>query len=212
MRRTHKLRLLAVVFMVAAYAGLSHYCNSSARNGDLGAAVALGPISGLALLLAWRRMAPLLATGLTVLIAVLLMSLWPQMRENFPLISLTEETGVYLVLGTTFARSLMPGRTALCTKLADQVHGPLSPREIGYTRYVTAAWVGFFFLIATVSNLLYFGAPLRLWSIYINFCVPLLMTCMFVGELLVRRRVLPHLRAAGLLSTVRVYFTNPQSS
>jgi uncharacterized membrane protein len=75
---------------------------------------------------------------------------------------------------------------------------------------VTAAWAVFFFSIAAVSILLYLLAPLRIWSIYINFCVLPLVGAMFVAEYLVRRRVLPQNRRAGLLATVRVYLATSQ--
>jgi uncharacterized membrane protein len=79
-----------------------------------------------------------------------------------------------------------------------------------YTRRVTAAWAVFFFTVAAVSILLFLFAPLRVWSIYINFCVLPLVGAMFVAEYLVRRRVLPQVRRAGLLATVRVYLATPQ--
>ena len=98
----------------------------------------------------------------------------------------------------------------MCTQLADKVHGPLSPREVRYTRGVTVAWTLFFFGIAAVSMLLYAAAPLRVWSFYINFCALPLIGAMFVAEYLVRRRTLPGGPRAGLLATVRVYFANPR--
>jgi len=42
--------------------------------------------------------------------------------------------------GLRFRRSLGRGHIALCTRLADRLHGPLTPREVRYTRQVTAAW------------------------------------------------------------------------
>jgi len=147
---------------------------------------------------------------LTAGLGGLIYALWPLLRQNYPLAFLVQEGGVYFLLGLTFARSLRPHRVALCTRLADKVHGPLSPQEVQYTRRVTAAWAVFFFSIVAASILLYLFAPLRIWSIYINFCVPSLVGTMFVAEYLVRRRVLPPHQRAGLLATVRVYFASPQ--
>jgi uncharacterized membrane protein len=209
MRGARRLQCAAAALIVAAYAGLSHYCNSVTGAHDLGAALALGPLTGVALLLAWRgppRVAVLLTAGLGGLVY----GLWPLLTQNYPLFCLVQESGVYCLLGVTFSRSLLPNQVALCTRLADKVHGPLSPHEVRYTRRVTAAWAVFFFSIAAVSILLYLLAPLRIWSLYINFCVLPLVGAMFVAEYLVRRRVLPQNRRAGLLATVRVYLATSQ--
>jgi uncharacterized membrane protein len=207
MQRGRWLQYAAACSAVAAYAGLSHYCNATGAH-ELGAALALTPLIVLALILAWRRTpqgAVLLAGGLAAVLYVL----WPLLEQNFSLFYLVQETGVYTLLGLTFGRSLLPTQVALCTQLADKLHGPLSPREVLYTRRVTAAWMLFFFAVAAVSIELFLGAPLRIWSIYINFCVLPLIAAMFVAEYLVRLRVLPQLRRTGLIATVRVYFAGP---
>lgn len=205
-----RLQCAAVCIVIAAYAGLSHYCNSVAGAHELGAALALGPLTALALILVWRWTPPPAAILLTIGLAALVYGLWPLLGHNFSLFYLVQESGVYGLLGLTFSRSLLPNRVATCTHLADKLHGPLSPREVLYTRRVTAAWAVFFFTVAAVSILLFLFAPLRVWSIYINFCVLPLVGAMFVAEYLVRRRVLPQVRRAGLLATVRVYLATPQ--
>jgi uncharacterized membrane protein len=133
---------------------------------------------------------------------------WPTLEKNFSLLSLIQETSVYVLLGFTFSRSLGHGRVALCTRLADQLHGPLSPREVTYTRSVTGAWSVFFFACAVLSVALYVTAPLRIWSVYINFCTAPLIAAMFAAEYWVRRRVLPHTQSGGFMATVRVYFAS----
>jgi uncharacterized membrane protein len=207
MRWGRRLQYAAACLALAAYAGLSHYSNSTGAH-ELGAALALTPFTVLALVLAWRW-TPLAAVLLAAALAALLYRVWPLLERHFPWFYLGQETAVYSLLGLTFARSLLPGQLALCTQLADKLHGPLSPREELYTRRVTAAWTVFFFAIAAVSLLLFLRAPLRIWSIYINFCVLPLVGAMFVAEYLVRRRVLPQVKRAGLLATVRVYFASP---
>lgn len=205
-----RLQCAAVCLSVGAYAGLSHYCNSVAGAGSLGAALTLAPLAAVALALAWRWMPPLTAALATAGLAGVLYCAWPLLTQNFRFISLLQDSGVYCLLGVTFARSLTPSHVAICTQLADKVHGPLSPREVRYTRGVTVAWTLFFFGLAAVSVLLYAAAPLRVWSFYINFCALPLIGAMFVAEYLVRRRALPGGPRAGLLATVRVYFANPR--
>lgn len=204
-----RLQYPAACLLVVAYATLSHYCNS-ARAPGLGAALALAPATGIASILVWRSTPPPAAMLLLAGLALLLGMVWPLMERNFPLFSVVQESGVYGLLGVTFSRSLAGGRIALCTRLADKVHGPLLPREVLYTRRVTGAWAVFFFTIAALSILLFVGEPLRIWSLYINFCVLPLVGLMFLAEYLVRRRVLPQVEHGGLLATLRVYLAHPQ--
>ena len=199
-----RLQYAAACAAVAAYAGLSHYCNSAAGVRGLGAALALAPITAVATVLAWRTAPPLVAALLCACLAGLLLGLWPVLRQNYPLINLVQDSSVYCLLGFTFGRSLLPGRVALCTQLADKEHGPLSAPEVRYTRHVTAAWTLFFFVITAVSILLFVSAPLRIWSVFINFCVLPLVGAMFIAEYQIRRRILPGKRT-GLLATLRVY-------
>jgi uncharacterized membrane protein len=206
MRWGRRLQYAVACILVITYAGLSHYCNSAGAHG-LGAALALMPLTVLALALVWRW-TPLAAVPLAAGLAALLYDFWPLLEKNFSLLSLVQESGVYSLLGLTFSRSLLRNHVALCTQLADKLHGPLSSLEVLYTRRVTAAWAVFFFIIAA-SILLFLRTPLRIWSIYSNFCVLPLVGAMFVAEYLVRRRVLPQVKRAGLLATVRVYFANP---
>jgi uncharacterized membrane protein len=97
---------------------------------------------------------------------------------------------------------------ALCTQLADKIHGPLTPQEIRYTRRVTAAWALFFILIAAVTLGLFLFAPLRVWSLFANFCVLPLIGLMFVIEYTVRKHALPQVQRRGILAAVRVYFAS----
>jgi uncharacterized membrane protein len=157
------------------------------------------------MLLIWRRLPRLPALLSTGALAGLLVELLPLLSEHFSLLNLLEDTALYGTLGLTFAISLRRNETALCTRLADQVHGPLTPDEVVYTRRVTAAWAIFLSTIAGVSLLLYAWAPLRLWSLFINICALPLVAAMFSAEFLVRGWVLPQGRRAGLWAAVRVY-------
>ena len=49
-----RLQLAAIISVVVAYAGLSHYGNTVARTRDLGVGLALGPLLAVALLLVRR--------------------------------------------------------------------------------------------------------------------------------------------------------------
>jgi uncharacterized membrane protein len=203
-----RLQMAAVVLFVVAYAGLSHYSNTVAPTHDLGVGLALGPVLALGLLLIWRWTRLWVAVLAATVMILLLRHHWPLLEKNFPVVYLLQEAGFYGVLAASFGRSLYGDRVALCTQIADKVHGPLTAQELAYTRQVTLAWTVFFVLIAAASLGLFLFAPLRAWSAFANFCVIPLIGVMFLAEYAVRRRVLPQAPRRGILAAVRVYFAS----
>ena len=203
-----RLQFAAVILFIVAYAGLSHYSNSVAKTHDLGVGLAIAPVLTIGLLLIWRWTHLWVAGLLAAAAAVTLSRFWPVLEQNFSDLYLLQESGFYSLMAASFGQSLLGRRVALCTQLADKVHGPLSAQEVTYTRRVTAAWVVFFVSIALVTLGLFEFAPLRIWSFFANFCVIPLMGLMFVAEYAVRRHILPQQRR-GILEAVRVYFASP---
>jgi uncharacterized membrane protein len=208
MRWRRRLQLAAIIALFVAYAGLSHYSNSAAKTHDLGVGLALGPLLSVGLLLLWRWTHLSVALLAAAAAAALLRHYWPVLEKNFSVIYLLQEGGFYSLMAASFGVSLLGRRVALCTQLADKVHGPLSPQEVLYTRRVTAAWALFFILITAATLSLFVFAPLRVWSLFANFCVLPLIGLMFVAEYAVRRRVLPQAPRRGILAAVRVYFAS----
>jgi len=203
-----RLQLAAVVVVLVAYSALSHYSNSDAQAHDLGAALALAPMLTIGLVLLWRWSGAPIALAAAAATAFLLQHYWPLFTQNFSMVYLIQQCGFYAIMAFSFGRSLRSGRVPLCTQIADKVHGPLSAVELRYTRNVTVAWVIFFVVNAVVTCLLFEFAPLRVWSLFVNFFSLPLILLMFVAEYAVRRRVLPGPRS-GLIATLRVYFANP---
>lgn len=204
-----RLQLAAIIAFVVAYAGLSHYSNSVAKTHDVGVGLALGPVLAVGLALIWRWTHLLVALLAAAAAAVVLRHYWPLLERNFPLVYLLQEAGFYSLMAASFGLSLRRHETALCTRLADKVHGPLSAQEIRYTRQVTVAWTIFFLAITLVTIALFATAPLRVWSLFANFFAVPLMLLMFAAEYAVRRRVLPQVQGASILAAVRVYFASP---
>jgi uncharacterized membrane protein len=212
MRWRRRLEITAAVSFVVAYAGLSHYSNSIAQTHDLGVGLAVAPPLTVGFVLLWRAAHAAVALLAAVGAAVLLSHYWPLLEQNFPTLYLLQEGGFYTLLAASFGQSLLPGRVPLCTEFAGRLHGPLSARELIYTRRVTAAWTLFFVAIGLLTLGLFEFAPLPVWSFFANFCVIPLMGLMFAAEYAVRRRVLPQVRPRGILASVRVYFASPNSS
>lgn len=121
-----------------------------------------------------------------------------------------QHVAMFLALAAWFGASLRPGRAALVTRFAQAVEGTLSPAGLAYTRTVTLAWAVFSAAIAAASTLLYFLAPLALWSVFANLLTLPLVAAMFVAEFMVRMRVCPELGhgglARGVLRSVRAYW------
>ncbi len=203
-----RLQLAAVVLFLIAYSVLSHYSNLNPQAPDLRVGLALAPMLTLGFVLLWRINGAPIALAAAAATAFLLRTSWPVFTENFSIVYLAQQAGFYCIMAFTFARTLRKDRVPLCTQLADRVHGPLSALELRYTRNVTAAWAIFFLLNLGATFLLFEFAPLRVWSLFVNFISLPLILLMFVAEFAVRRRVLPQVQRSGLIATLRVYFAD----
>jgi uncharacterized membrane protein len=107
-------------------------------------------------------------------------------RTSFVTVSAITHWAIYGGLLFTFAVTLRPGREALITFMARQLHGTLSEEVRSYTRAVTYAWCVFFATQLTISVVLFVFAPLVVWSFFANVLdLPLVVT-MFTAEYLFR--------------------------
>jgi len=204
-----RLQLAAVVVLFIVYSGLSHYSNSHLQTRDWGPALALAPVMGLGFLLIWRWSGALTAIVAAAATALLLCYFWPRLTQNFSIVYLLQQCGFYVIMAFSFGRTLRKGRTPLCTHLAAKVHGQLTALELRYTRRVTWAWTIFFLANVAATCALFEFAPLRVWSLFVNFLSLPLILLMFIAEYAVRRRVLPQVHPHGLMATLRIYFVNP---
>lgn len=207
LRASRVARGLAIGAGAIAYAVLAHLSNATPGHEVLGALLAVGPLCIAAVVLAWRSRFRALALSGCVLIGIGAFVRRADLEAHFALLYLAQQAGTYALLGVTFGRTLGAGRTPLCSRFAAIVHGPLPPAVATYTRSVTVAWTVFFALVVVALVLLYFLAPLRVWSAFANFGVAVLIALMFAVEYLVRRRVLPDLEHRGILATIRAVST-----
>jgi uncharacterized membrane protein len=206
--RSPRLQFAAVLLFLIAYSVLSHYSNLNPQARDLRTLLALAPMLTLGLVLLWRWNGALAALLAAAAAACVLRAFWPLFAQNFSIVYLVQQVGFYSIMAFTFGRSLRNGSVPLCTQLADKVHGPLSARELRYTRQVTLAWAIFFLANLAATFVLFEFAPLRVWSVFVNFCSLPLILLMFAAEYAVRRRVLPQVQSSGLIATLRVYFAH----
>jgi len=195
----------AVLALGVAYAVLAHRASVSPTPDISGALLAILPLAGLALAMAWRstRRALMIAACVGACVALFAFRDWVVAHYNW--VFLLQHAGVYALLCFAFGRTLPAGKTPLITGLARMVHGTLSPALLRYTRSVTWAWTLYFAGIAAASLLLFWLAPIAVWSAFANLLSPVLLVVMFAAEYAVRCCVLPAEDRAGPLESIRAY-------
>lgn len=118
---------------------------------------------------------------------------------------LAQHAGVHAALGAGFALTLRPGQVPLISRLAERVHGHLTPAMAHYTRQVTLAWVLYFAAMTLSSVGLYVAGCITAWSLLVNAGTPLATLAMFVGEYGLRYRLHPEFERVGLAESVRAW-------
>jgi uncharacterized membrane protein len=196
-------RSVIVGILALAYSLLAHLSIAQGGHGTLGALLAIGPLSLIALVLAWRSTQRVLGLTAWLLAAVSIAARWQELKAQFVWVYLIQQVGVYSLLGLSFGRTLALDRVPLCTQMALRVHGTLCADALRYTRQVTIAWTLFFAATTATLLVLFLAAPLRVWSAFANFGAAILVVFMFAIENRVRRRVLPNMTHAGVIATIR---------
>lgn len=199
-------RWTVLALIAGAYFAFAHLSTAAGQPTLAGAIVAVGPVLALAALVAWRSSARLAGLLLIGAVVGLLWSAREFVELHFSWVYFVQHAGTNALLAVVFGRTLRPGDTPLCTRLAEFVHRPAVPPIVArYTRQVTVAWTAFFAISATLSTALFTFAPVEAWSLYANLLGMPLVGLMFVGEYLVRCRVLPPEHRPSLMDTIRAY-------
>ncbi len=199
-------RWSGVVLLGIGYAFLSHRAAASATPGLFETLVAIMPLTGLALLMAWRsaQRGRMLALWLAACAALYVLSGW--LVTHYHWVFVLEHAGMHGLLCIAFGRTLRIGRTPMVTGFARLVHASLSPDLLGYTRSATWAWTLYFGITSGLSLLLFWLAPAAVWSAFALLLSGPLLVLMFVAEYAVRCIVLPVADRAGPLEAIRAYW------
>jgi uncharacterized membrane protein len=199
------LRLGFVAAAAAGYDVLSYYGTTHPDLANLGAALSLLPPLLVLVGVAWKSSLRGATPAALAACAALAWYAWPLLKSHFPLLFLMQQACMWGGLMVLFGASLRPGRTPLCSQMADLVHGPLSEPERRYTRRVTQAWCLFFGGVGTVGVALFFLAPAHVWSAFNNLWTLPLVAAMFLAEYAARLVTLPQTAHVGLFEAVRLY-------
>jgi uncharacterized membrane protein len=198
-------QLAIIAAIIIGYAALSYYSDSRPDVPDLAASLSFAPVVLIGLVLAWRWTRPLVVIFIFALTCAVLYRYWAFIRSNYQWSNLAQQIGAYGFLALGFARSLARGLVPLCTQLAERLHGPLTPAEVAYTRRATVAWAAFYALLTLAIAVLFFGASVRVWALFVNFGTFGLIALMFFVEHTVRLKVLPHRPRGGTLVALRQF-------
>src|ERR1700690_2144317 len=115
----------------------------------------------------WTR--PLIALLAAPLLGAVPFAYSPAVGKIYSWSAFLQQSVLYGLVAIAFVRSLFGDRVPLCTQLAGELHGALAPVEIHYMHRATLAWAAFYSLLTTTIVILYFVAPLRIWSLFVNF-------------------------------------------
>lgn len=198
-------RWAAIAAFGLAYSVLAHLAAADPSPDLLDAAVAIVPLVALAGVLAWRSpqrpwMLLLCLAGIAALYGL---SDWLVQHYNW--VFLLQHAGIQALLGLAFGRTLRAGQVPMVSRFAAIVHGRLSPALARYTRQVTWAWTLYFSAMTTLSLLLFWLAPVAVWSVFANLLNLPLLVLMFAAEYVVRLCLLAPSDRAGPLEAIRAY-------
>lgn len=199
------IRWVAAASFCAGYAVLAHLAAADPSPDLLDASVAVVPLVALSLVLAWRspQRRWLLLLFLAGCVALGFGADWLVQHHHW--VFLLEHVGMQAVLGLAFGATLRAGQTPLVSRLAVVVHGPLSPALARYTRQVTWAWTVYFSAMAVASLLLFWLAPIAVWSVFANLLGLPLLVLMFLAEYGVRACLVAPSERTGPLQAIRAY-------
>ncbi len=201
----HSARWAAIAAFCLAYSVFAHLAAADPSPDLLDVAVAIAPLIALAGVLAWRspHRPGLLLLCLAGCAALFAMGGWLVQHYNW--VFLLQHAGMQALLGLAFGRTLRAGQVPMVSRFAALVHGSLSPALARYTRNVTWAWTLYFSVMTTLSLLLFWLAPVVVWSAFANLLNLPLLVLMFAAEYVARLCLLAPSDRAGPLEAIRAY-------
>ncbi|MFI4978853.1 MAG: hypothetical protein ACHQIO_00745 [Nevskiales bacterium] len=108
-----------------------------------------------------------------------------------------------------FAGSLLPGRTALVTRIAASAQEQLPPPLIPYTRQVTWLWTMVITAVLLFDLYLIFAGSREHWSEFANIYIYGILSLVFFGEYLYRRIRFRGLQQPGFVDYLRLLSKRP---
>jgi uncharacterized membrane protein len=200
-----------MVALIAGYALASHFALILPNGRAVAAALAIGvPAVALGVFVfqwvaGWmaRHANDSVRFSVAGLVAVLpifafLWMVWPLILANAQALYFAQHVGTNALLAWVFGHTLAAGTTPLVVTFARMVHPDLPAEIEAYARKVTLAWTVFFLLTCAISVILFFAAPLAVWSAFAVLLQWPSVAVFFVGEYVLRRRLFSQFDHASL--------------
>jgi uncharacterized membrane protein len=203
------MRARARVFLAGlaglAYIAASHWLMTSAAASAWNAVALLAPMLVLVAVFSWRARQRLAgALALAVLAGLAIHAASGHVVSERALF-LGQHVVIHLFLAALFGLSLRVGSQALISRVAQRVHGTLSPAMASYTRNVTLAWTVYFIVMVGLSLALYAWASFEAWATFANWLTPIALGLMFGGEHLLRYRLHPEFERVSMMRAIQAY-------
>lgn len=201
------IQFTVVAIAGAVYLGMSYLAAASDHPPLIALLAGIIPLGAIVLVSAWHSRARALWLMVYAVCALAFAINLEYLRNHAAWLYFVQHAGAMTLLGITFGITLNSSHTdALCTRMASLVHrDPLDADYEAYTWKVTLAWTVFFAVSALLSVLLFFFGPIEAWSFFANLLTPILLGVMFVGEYLIRLRVLPNRTHFSIAETITAY-------
>lgn len=189
------------------YLGIGYFATTIPHPPLIAVILGLLPLAAAVLVTIWKAnlRLPLLfffaACAGTVIINI------DAIRNHIAWLYFIQHAGTMLLLCATFGSTLSSRHDqALCSCIAAVViPEPLDADYLHYTWRVTLAWTAYFAVSAIISAGLFFLAPIEAWSVFANFLTPISLGMMFVGEYLVRVKLMPDAPRISVGATILAY-------
>ncbi|HJW24461.1 MAG TPA: hypothetical protein VJ576_06135 [Rhodocyclaceae bacterium] len=204
-KRPNLLPGLLAGSLFAAYTVLSHYISVLPEGNVWALLAATAPLGIVPLDVARRRFGAVGALVAFLGLAAAFAAVAPYLMDRVGWIYFLQHVAINGCLGWIFGRTLFRGRQPLCTVFASFLPGSMSPAVVRYTRQVTVAWSAFFFCLVATSILLFFLAPMAVWSAFANLMTFPLIGLMFVLDYIAKRFLLPPEDQMGPTAAIRAY-------
>lgn len=199
------LKVIVIAGLLVLDLVLAHSLSCRESVHGWGVLLAATPLSVLGLLAIRQFFGNVVALIAVIALATAGTLLFGELKHHVEWIYFFQHVTINLLLGTWFGHTLLRQREPLCTTFASLMHPQMNPLLLKYTRWLTAVWTGFFFIMATTSALLFFFTPIGVWSTFANLLTLPLVIALFVIEYLVRLRVLPPEDHLDVTSAFRAY-------
>jgi uncharacterized membrane protein len=207
------LNAVALVGVFFIWAIAAHLGSAGLGNVDLNAVIALAPIVLFVGLFLKTLNRPTLMLAVVCVLLSVLWRYWAHLTSHVAGLYYLQHLGTHLAMALFFGKTLRHNDIPLITQLAKRIEmDQLSVLKLTYTRWVTIAWTAFFCINALVSTVLFVTASSVVWSFHANLMTGPLIVLMFLGEFVVRLRMLPAHERPSIVETIRAYRQATQGS